>query len=96
MAKKNLRAAAPGEKPQVSTVSEAASRGDRLGELRAMRKILARTIDDEKTAPRDLAALTRRLMELSRLIEEEEVQESENAGVASNDASDAKFRPEAV
>ncbi|WP_347031734.1 hypothetical protein [Brevibacterium paucivorans] len=81
---------------RVTTVSAATRRGDRLGELLAMRKRLAKVIDDDSTSPRDLAALTRRLMEISREIEAEETQESELAEVASIGDANTTWRPEAI
>ena len=97
----NLRAVAPGDepprKPRVTTVSAAAAKGDRLAELRAMRKVLARVIDDKSTPARDLAALTRRLIEVSRDIESEEAKlKEQEAQVTANDAGDAQWRPEAI
>lgn len=97
----NLRAVTPGDKPprkpRVTSVSTAASKGDRLAELRAMRKVLARVIDDQETPARDLAALTRRLMEVSRDIESEEAKVREQeAQVTASDAGDGQWRPEAI
>lgn len=70
--KTRLRAVKPGEKPPakpISTVLEAAESGSRLDELVQMQLVIARTIDNPKTAPRDLAALVRRQMEISKEIE---------------------------
>lgn len=98
----NLRAVSPGDspqkkrKPRVTSVSTAASNGDRLGELRAMRKVLARVIDDESTPARDLAALTRRLIEVSRDIESEEAKQRDATEVGSVDTADAKWSLEAI
>lgn len=65
-----LRAVAPGERAaRPSTILEAAEAGDRLEELRSMRRRIARTLDNPDTPPRDLAALSRRQMELGREIE---------------------------
>lgn len=49
----------------------------RLQEMQAMRRVLARAIDDEKTPPRELSPLVRRLTELSELIESLEAREAE-------------------
>ena len=50
-------------------VSDAAATGSRLGMLLAMQTRLAGAIDDPATHPRDLAALTRRLLEITKEIE---------------------------
>lgn len=50
------------------TVQEAAAEGDRLDLLYAMRRTVAATIDEDCPA-RDLAALTRRLLEITKEIE---------------------------
>lgn len=48
---------------------DAVAEGDIRATLVALRTRLARTIQDPQTPPRDLAALTRRLMEITREIE---------------------------
>ena len=53
-----------------ATLTEAAKAGDRLAELRAMRLILASACQNPNTAARDLASLTRRLIEVGRDVEE--------------------------
>ncbi|TAJ46347.1 MAG: hypothetical protein EPO52_17595 [Herbiconiux sp.] len=68
-----LRAVKPGEtapklkKPMSSL--EAAVAEDRLEELRSMRRRIATALDDPNTPARDLAALTRRQIEIGREIE---------------------------
>lgn len=52
------------------SVLSASEDSDRLGELRAMRLILARRIDDEATATKDLPPLTKRLADISSEIED--------------------------
>lgn len=66
-----LRAVAPGEKPSrvIRSVADAAENGSRLDELVQMRMVIARAIDNENTSPRDLAALSRRQIEISKEIE---------------------------
>lgn len=68
-----LRVAAPGEKPQAKvralSIIEAAEAGDPRALLVAMRGRVAKTVEDPNCPPRDLAALTRRLQEISREIE---------------------------
>lgn len=48
----------------------------RLDELRAMRVVLARAIDDEATPARELSPLVRRLEELGEKIEDLETREA--------------------
>lgn len=72
MAKKvGLRAVGPDEvvPAKQQKVSEAAASGDRLALLVSMRARVARTVEDPNTPPRDLAALTRRLLEIANEIE---------------------------
>ena len=79
-----LRAVDPDETVEPSkplTVLAAAEKGSRLEELRAMRRRLARAIDDPNTPARDLAALSRRQLEIGREIEAIEVTEDEDQSV---------------
>lgn len=83
-------------KPPMS-VSDAAESGTRLDELRAMRAVIARAIDSDKTAPRDLSSLSRRQMELSREIEALRVEEAEEAKkAAESNVTDQEWRPQAI
>lgn len=52
------------------SVSEAAATGSRLAELKAMRRVIAKRLDDESTPARDLAALSKRQMDISKEIDE--------------------------
>lgn len=79
MPRKPLRAVEPDEQPEILSVERASESGSRLAELRAIRRVIARAIDDEGTAPRDLAALSRRQLEISREIEAQERVEAEEA-----------------
>jgi hypothetical protein len=93
----NLRAVAPGEKPapqrrtrkKVPTILEAAEAGDRLAELVAMRRRLAKALDDPNCPPRDMAALSRRQLEIGREIDAlkaaAEQEAAEDAEVADED-----------
>jgi len=85
----------PSEPKPPMSVFDAAESGSRSDELRAMRAVLARAIDSEMTSPRDLAALTRRQMEISREIESLRVEEAEEA-LKSNDVTDEQWRPQAI
>jgi hypothetical protein len=50
------------------SVTKAASEGSRLDLLVAMRARVASAVEDSDTPPRDLAALTRRLLEIANEI----------------------------
>jgi hypothetical protein len=67
--KPNERHEPPAEAPRVMTISEAADAGDRLAELSAMRRRLAQALEDPNTPARDLAALSRRQLEIGREID---------------------------
>lgn len=71
---------APSVEPEITSVAEAAERGSRIDELRQMRKVIARRLDDESTAARDIASLSKRQMEISREIEGLVTQEAEERG----------------
>jgi len=79
-----LRAVDPGEKAdakRVQTILEAAEAGNRIEELRAMRRRIARSLDDPNTPARDLAALSRRQLEIGKEIEAIVVAEDEDHSV---------------
>lgn len=72
MAAKRLSVVPPGTKAQppiAKTVTKAAEDGDRRELLIAMRARVAKAVEDPNTAARDLAALTRRLLEIAKDIE---------------------------
>jgi len=79
-----LRAVQPGETQAPKTIVAAAERGSRLEELRAMRLRLARALDDPNTPARDLAALSRRQLEIGKEIEAIVVAEDEDHSVVVN------------
>lgn len=68
---------APPKKPL--TVTDAASAGTHKDLLVAMRARVATAVQDPNTPARDLAALTRRLMEIAKDIEAMDAQEREEA-----------------
>jgi len=78
-----LRAVAEGERritaKQAKTILAAADTGTRRDLLVATRKRLATACDDVNTPARDLAALTRRLLEVSKEIEAIDAREREEA-----------------
>lgn len=73
MARKSpLRVVTPDDKPARArklTVTEAASTGTVREQLVALRERIAKTVEDPTCPPRDLAALSRRLMEITKEIE---------------------------
>jgi hypothetical protein len=89
--KPSLRAVEAGESaPQrkTHTVSSAASEGDRRDLLVAMRSRIATAVEDPNTPARDLAALTRRLMEIAKDIEAIDAraaEEAEDAGTTADE-----------
>jgi len=72
-----LHAVKTGEKPAAGTakpkkplsILEAVDAGDRLAELVAMHRRLARVLDDPQCPPREMASLSRRQMEIGREID---------------------------
>ena len=95
--KSPLRAVGPDEVPakKFASVLEAADAGSRVDELVQMRRVIARAIDNENTSPRDLAALSRRQIEISKEIEALQRQQSEEATDAAN-VEDEEFDAEAI
>lgn len=68
-----LRAVAANEKAPAKpakplTILEAAEAGDWLAELEAIHRRLAKALDDPNCPPRDMAALSRRQLEIGREI----------------------------
>lgn len=78
MAAKTLRAVAPDEKAPPKTVSQAAEAGTTRELLVAMRDRIARAVENPNTAARDLAALTKRLVEVVRDIEAIDAREEQD------------------
>lgn len=95
MAARALHAVKPDEKPGRTkrlNAREAASAGDRKALLEAMQERIARAVDDERTPPRDLASLSRRLQDISRELEgmaDEEPNADRSATEAGSEAFDA-------
>ena len=71
---------APAKPPK--SVKDACDSGDKRDLLVALRTRLARTIDDPATPARDLAALSRRLLEVSKDLESLTQAEAEDAAEA--------------
>ena len=83
------------EPAHVKTVTEAASGGTTRELLVATRDRIAVSVEDPNTAARDLAALTKRLMETVRDIEAIDARESQEAGRGA-EVTDEAFRAEAI
>jgi hypothetical protein len=93
-----LRAVAPDERPKrliPLSLLEAADHGTHRDLLVAMRTRLAASIQDPKCHPRDLAALSRRLQDVAREIEEIDARDDPDAGAAA-DTEDDTFDAEAL
>lgn len=94
-----LRTVKPGEKAPVvgppKTITQAAADGTTRELLVAMRARIAKAVEDANTPARDLAALTKRLVEVVRDIEAIDAREQQEA-TKSADATDAVFDPKAV
>lgn len=90
-----------GKKNNPLSVTEAAEKGDQLAEMKAMRLVVARRIEDE-TNGAALAALVRRQVDLGNEIKELEAElNARSAGkkaVADTNVvnAESKFRPEAI
>src|SRR5690348_3664922 len=87
MSARKLRTVAPDEKPaptRPKSILEAAEAGSRIEELRAMRRRIAIALDDPNTPARDLAALSRRQLEIGKEIEAIVVSEDEDHSVVVN------------
>ena len=80
MARQPLRAVTPGDRPATPKgVTEAAERGTTRELLVAMRSRIATAVEDKGTPARDLAALTKRLVEVVRDIEAIDAREEQEA-----------------
>jgi hypothetical protein len=91
-----LRAVSPDEKPptrkQFLSVLDAVADGEQRDQLVAMRTRVAKAIDDPNIRGADLAALTRRLLEIGRELEAldaKAAEEDEDADVIPDAAWDA-------
>lgn len=76
-----LRAVAPGDVPvPAKSITEAAASGTTRELLVAMRARIAKAVEDPNTPARDLAALTKRLVEVVRDIEAIDAREQQEVG----------------
>lgn len=96
--RRSLRAVSDGEKPSKPakplTVSEAAKGGSARDLLVATRDRIALAVENELTPARDLAALTKRLMETVREIEAIDARALEEG--SSEEVTDGEFDATAV
>ena len=99
-AERRLRAVSKDEKPlkpvHVKTVTEAAKSGTTRELLVATRDRIAEAVENPNTAARDLAALTKRLMETQREIEAIDAREAQEGAGADVEVSDGEFDASAV
>ena len=94
-----LRAVKPGEsaspkKPR--TLTQAADDGATRDMLSAMRGRIAKAIEDPNCSTRDLASLSKRLMEIQRDIEAIDAREEQDGVGSAKDTPDAKFDASAI
>lgn len=97
--KTTLRSVTAGEAPPSkppSTVTTAASRGTMRDLLVTMRDRVAKGVEDENTPARDLAALTKRLMEIVRDIEAIDARAKQEADEDASEAQDGEFNAASV
>lgn len=96
MAKSTLRAVGADEKPPPKSITEAADKGTQRELLVAMRARIAKTVEDPKCPPRDLASLSRRLMELAREIEQIDIAAEEEGGTSGQPSADEALDASAI
>ena len=97
---RSLRSVKPDEKPKgpekVKTVTEAATGGTERELLVAMRERVAKAVDSPNTSTRDLAALTRRLLEIDRDIRAIDLRAKQEADDDASEVEDGAFDASAV
>ncbi len=88
---RQLRAVGPDETPAPAkrlTITEAAKKGTVRQQLEALRDRIAVTVEDPNCPPRDLAALTRRLIEITKEIAAIDAREAEESHGAASTPDD--------
>jgi hypothetical protein len=94
---KKLRAVDPSERAvKPLNVKDAAESGDHRALLVAMRSRIARAVSDPDCPPRDLAALTRRLQDISKEVEMIDLRLREEGADADALEGDEEFDPSAL
>lgn len=94
-----LRAVAKGEKAPrkpPKTITQAAETGTTRELLVAMRSRIAKAVEDANTPARDLAALTKRLVEVVRDIEAIDARMDDEGGASAPEVQDGAFDASAV
>lgn len=91
-----LRTVKDGEKAAPKSVTEAADCGSTRELLVAMRARIAKAVEDPSTPARDLAALTKRLVEVVRDIEAIDARDAQEVSDSAKDTPDAKFDASAI
>lgn len=93
-----LRAVADGETGprRFDTILQAVESGSLLDQMIVTRRRIAKTLDDEDTAPRDLAALSKRFTDLSKEIEALERQKEQEGEKHGADTSDGAWDKTAI
>lgn len=89
-AARKLRAVKDGETAPTAPMSvlDATEHGDSRDVMAAMRKRLAASIDDPRTPARDLAALSRRLLEVDKTIREIDLARAERERQTATEATE--------
>lgn len=96
MTRESLRVATPDDAPRPKlTLVEATELGDERAMLTAMASRIAKEVQSESTSTRDLASLSKRLMEIEREIKALDIEEQE-AGGAEHGSVDTSFDASAV
>ena len=93
-----LRAVGPGEvapSAPPKSITEAAAKGTTRELLAAMRARIATAVEDPNTPARDLAALTKRLVEVVRDIEAIDARDAQE-GTKRSPVGDARFDASAI
>lgn len=81
---------APAKRRRKLSITQAAEKGSVREQLVALRDRIAKTVEDPNCPPRDLAALSRRLMEITKEIEAIDARADEEAeGAGASTADDA-------
>ena len=98
-----LRAVGADEKPpepaKAKSITEAANAGDTRALLVAMRTRIAATLQDPKCPPRDLASLSKRIIEIDENIKAIDARADDESGKKDEprgEAADAPFSAEAL
>lgn len=96
-ARKGLRVASEADAPvKPKSITEAADKGTTRELLVAMRARVAAACQADTTPPKDLAALTNRLIQIQRDIEAIDARADQDAAESAASTPDAKFDASAV